>query len=164
MSRKNRKKSKKTGQNFDKIDTKTPAKPDVVFYRGTKEAMLNALHESGGIVTDAAIAAGIDRTTHYVWMKNDPVYAEAVSEISEITLDEAEKTLLSLMRYSEHDPTRMNSARAILQARGKSRGYGTENRKVEHSGEINTTARVEIVARLPDNGRGPVGELPANSI
>ena len=46
-----------------------------------KEAMLEALERSLGIVTTACNAVGVGRTTHYQWMKDDREYREAVKGI-----------------------------------------------------------------------------------
>ncbi|MCC6448747.1 MAG: hypothetical protein IT215_08705, partial [Chitinophagaceae bacterium] len=37
-----------------------------------KKAMIEALEKSLGVVTTAAKAVGIDRSTHYDWYNNDP--------------------------------------------------------------------------------------------
>ena len=55
-----------------------------------KKAMLQALEKSLGIVTTAAKQVGIDRTTHYDWMKADPEYKAAVDAIEDVALDFAE--------------------------------------------------------------------------
>jgi hypothetical protein len=44
-----------------------------------KKAFLGALAETGNI-TSASKLAGIDRTTHYRWLKEDPAYAAAVED------------------------------------------------------------------------------------
>lgn len=59
-------------QTFDKIR------------HGKKRAFLKAYAKTG-IVALSAEAVGIDRTTHYVWLRDDPAYAEAL----EVARDEA---------------------------------------------------------------------------
>ena len=39
-----------------------------------KEAMIEALEKSLGIVSTAAKMVGIDRSTHYAWLKSDEEY------------------------------------------------------------------------------------------
>jgi hypothetical protein len=58
-----------------------------------KSAMLEALEQSLGVVTSAAKKAGIGRTTHYLWMKEDDNYREAVEAIDSVALDFAESQL-----------------------------------------------------------------------
>ena len=58
-----------------------------------KEQMLEALERSLGIVTTACNACGINRSTHYDWMRKDPEYKQAVKDIDNRTLDFAESHL-----------------------------------------------------------------------
>lgn len=83
-----------------------------------KKAMLEALEKSLGIVTTAAKSVGIDRSTHYKWMDNDPAYKEAVSSISDMALDFAESQLQKRMKDG-------SDAAIIfyLKTKGKRRGY-----------------------------------------
>ena len=55
-----------------------------------KPKMIKALRECKGNVTNACKAAGIDRTTHYHWLDNDPDYATAVREVQEEMFDTLE--------------------------------------------------------------------------
>lgn len=55
-----------------------------------KAAFLAALAEVGNI-TQAAELAGIDRKTHYIWMKNDPDYPAAYEEAMEQAADRLEQ-------------------------------------------------------------------------
>ena len=80
--------------------------------------MLQALEKSLGIVTTAAKTAGIDRTTHYEWMKTDEEYKKAVESIGDGVLDFAESSLHKLIKDG-------NPASTIfyLKTKGKKRGY-----------------------------------------
>ena len=93
-----------------------------------KRAMLEALDKSLGIVSTAAKTAGIDRTTHYNWLKDDPEYKAAVDQIQESVIDFAESHLYKLIKEG-------NPAANIfyLKTKGKSRGY-IERQEVEVSG------------------------------
>lgn len=93
-----------------------------------KRAMLEALDKSLGIVSTAAKTAGIDRTTHYNWLKEDPEYKAAVDQIQESVIDFAESHLYKLIKEG-------NPAANIfyLKTKGKSRGY-IERQEVEVSG------------------------------
>lgn len=90
-----------------------------------KEAMLEALERSLGIVTTACNACGINRSTHYDWMKKDPDYKQAVRDIENRTLDFAESHLHQLIRQG-------NPAATIffLKTKGKARGY-VERQEIE---------------------------------
>ena len=90
-----------------------------------KKQMLEALERSLGIVTTACNAAGIGRTTHYRWMKDDPEYKQAVKDIDNRTLDFAESHLHKLIKEG-------NPAATIffLKTKGKARGY-VERQEIE---------------------------------
>lgn len=51
--------------------------------KAKKEAMLEALRGSLGVVMPACKTVGIDRRTHYYWLKKDPEYAKAAEEVAE---------------------------------------------------------------------------------
>ncbi len=65
-----------------------------------KEAMIEALEKSLGIVSTAVKMAGISRGTHYNWLKEDTDYKKAVDSIQDGVLDFAE----SHLRYSSSRP------------------------------------------------------------
>ncbi len=93
--------------NNERISTKTQ-----------KKAMLQALEATLGVVTAACIECGIERKTHYRWMKSDPKYAAAVDDIQNIAIDFAESKL--------HQQIRSNNTTAtifFLKTKGKNRGY-----------------------------------------
>ena len=90
-----------------------------------KKQMLEALERSLGIVTTACNAIGINRSTHYDWLKKDNDYADKVKAIEGRTLDFAESHLHKLIKEG-------NPAATIffLKTRGKSRGY-VERQEIE---------------------------------
>jgi hypothetical protein len=90
---------------MDKIDT-------------NKEAMLEALEASLGIVSTAAKKANVGRSTHYKWIQEDAEYKSAVEEIQEGVLDFAESHLYKLIKDG-------NPAANIfyLKTKGRKRGY-----------------------------------------
>jgi hypothetical protein len=90
-----------------------------------KEAMLEALEKSLGIVSTAAKMVGIDRSTHYAWMKSDEEYKKAVASIQDGVLDFAESHLYKLVKEG-------NPAATIffLKTKGKKRGY-IERQEIE---------------------------------
>lgn len=83
-----------------------------------KKAMLEALEKSLGIVTTAAKIAGIDRTTHYAWLKDDPEYKEAVEGIADMTIDFVESQLHKQISDGE-----VSSTIFYMKTKGKKRGY-----------------------------------------
>ncbi len=80
--------------------------------------MIKALEQSLGIVTTAAKIAGIDRSTHYDWLKNDEEYKRDVEGLADMVLDFAESQL--------HKQIKDGSGAATifyLKTKGKKRGY-----------------------------------------
>ena len=83
-----------------------------------KNAMLQALEKSLGVVTTASVKANIDRTTHYRWLRTDKDYASKVEELRNIKLDFLESKL--------HEQVQNDNVTALifaLNTQGKSRGY-----------------------------------------
>ena len=83
-----------------------------------KIAMLQALEKTLGVVTSAAKQIGIDRTTHYNWLKEDEEYKRAVESIEDIALDFAESQLHKQIQNGE-----VSSTIFYLKTKGKKRGY-----------------------------------------
>lgn len=83
-----------------------------------KRAMLEALEKSLGVVTMACRSVGIDRTTHYAWMKEDTEYKCKVEELKNVALDFAESQLHQKIKNSD-----TSAIIFFLKTQGKSRGY-----------------------------------------
>jgi len=83
-----------------------------------KQDMLIALEKTLGVVTTAARQIGIERTTHYYWMKEDEDYKKAVQSIDDVALDFAESKLHSLIQNDDTAATIF-----YLKTKGKKRGY-----------------------------------------
>ena len=83
-----------------------------------KEAFLDALEKSMGIMTQAAKTLGINRVTAYQWMKKDPEFADKVEEIQNLVLDFTESKLYELIE--EKNPTAIIF---LLKTKGRDRGY-----------------------------------------
>lgn len=98
--------------------------------------MLLALEQSLGIVTSAAKSVGIDRTTHYLWLKDDEEYKAAVDSIQDITLDFAESQLHKQIKDGE-----VTSTIFYLKTKGKKRGY---IERIENDLSINQLPQVII--------------------
>lgn len=98
--------------------------------------MINALSLHLGIVTSAAKDVGIDRTTHYLWLKEDEDYRLAVESIQDITLDFAESQLHKLIKNDDTTATIF-----YLKTKGKKRGY---IERIENDLSINQMPKVTI--------------------
>ena len=83
-----------------------------------KKAMLEALEKSLGVVTTACKQVGINRSTHYDWLKNDEEYREQVKALENIVLDFAESQLHKQILDGNTTATIF-----LLKTKGKSRGY-----------------------------------------
>jgi len=55
-----------------------------------KRRMLNALSDSKGVVTHALNTSGVTRTTFYLWVRTDDVFAKEVSNWEESSLSKVE--------------------------------------------------------------------------
>lgn len=80
--------------------------------------MIAALEKNIGVVTPAAIAAGIDRSTHYEWLKTDPDYKHAVETLDNLSLDFSESKLYKNIAAGDTTAIIFH-----LKTKGKKRGY-----------------------------------------
>lgn len=87
--------------------------------------MIEALKQTLGVVTSACEAVGIDRKTHYNWLKSDEEYAAAVDDISNVALDFAESALYKKIKEGDTASTIF-----YLKTKGKNRGY-IEKQQIE---------------------------------
>ena len=83
-----------------------------------KEAMLQALENSLGVVTVACKQSDTPRSTYYKWLKEDEQFAKDVKEIENIALDFAESQLHSQIKDGSTSATIF-----YLKTKGKKRGY-----------------------------------------
>ena len=83
-----------------------------------KKAMLEALEQSLGIVTTAAKKAGIDRGSHYRWLKEDDDYKASVERLEDMTIDFAESQLHNQIKEGNTSATIF-----FLKCKAKKRGY-----------------------------------------
>jgi hypothetical protein len=102
-----------------------------------KQAVIEALQESLGIVTTACINAGVSRSQFYEWLKNDKEFAKAVEDIEDVTLDFVEGKLLQNVKDND-----TQSILFYLKTKGKRRGY---------------TERTEIQADITSGGKAFTG-------
>lgn len=101
-----------------------------------KKALLSALVESRGIVTDACKKAGLSRETFYQYCKLDPDFASAVEDAKEQAIDYVEGKLYDLIENEDTTATIF-----FLKTRGKHRGY---SERIEHTGIDNAPIKIEV--------------------
>ena len=112
-----------------------------------KKAMLSALEKSLGIVTTAAKQIGIDRTTHYDWMKADPEYKAAVDAIEDVALDFAESKLHAQIAKGDTTATIF-----YLNNKGKKRGYNRPDSNEKKQQQWPTSISFQVHPTEPSNG------------
>ena len=95
-----------------------------------KKAMIAALEQSLGVVTTAAKIAGIDRSTHYEWLKTDEDYKQKVNDLENVTLDFAESQLHKQVKEGNTTATIF-----LLKTKGKKRGY-IERQEIQMDGSV----------------------------
>lgn len=96
-----------------------------------KKEMIEALKKSLGVVTNACNKVGINRSTHYDWLRDDPKYKAEVLDIEDIAIDFVESKL--------HQSINNGSDTAIifyLKTKAKKRGY-VERQEIERA-EVKT--------------------------
>ena len=98
-----------------------------------KDLMLEALRKSLGIVTTACLSVGIDRSTHYEWLKSDSDYKAKVEALDDVVLDFAESQLHKSINNGSDTATIF-----FLKTKGKKRGY------IEKQEITNTNLNVEV--------------------
>ena len=89
------------------------------------------MQKSLGIVSAACRAVGVDRSTFYHYVHNDPDFAAAVKDVDELALDFVEGKA-----YKQVEDGNTAMIIFMLKTKGKRRGY-IEKQEVEHSGGIN---------------------------
>jgi len=111
-----------------------------------KDAMIQALEKHLGVVTTACKTAGVTRTTHYRWLKEDEDYKNAAEDIENVSLDFAESQLLKQIKDGNTTATIF-----YLKTKGQKRGY-IEKMRTEHSGNIKTTPidKIEVTYDVAD--------------
>jgi len=96
-----------------------------------KKAMIEALEQSRGVVTDACNSTGVGRTTFYSWIKNDKVFKNEVDNIEDVAIDFVESKL-----FKQIENGNITAIIFYLKTKGKKRGY------VERT-EISQTSKIE---------------------
>jgi hypothetical protein len=83
-----------------------------------KTQMIDALHESNGVVTTAIEAVKIHRSTFYKWMKEDEQFKKDVEDIRESALDFVESKMFEKIESGSDTMIIF-----FLKTQGKKRGY-----------------------------------------
>lgn len=83
-----------------------------------KEAVLDALEQSLGVVTTACKMTDTPRSTFYKWVKNDSDFAKKVRELENVSLDFAESKLFEQISSNNTSATIF-----YLKTKGRKRGY-----------------------------------------
>jgi len=104
-----------------------------------KEAMLQALENSLGVVTVACKKTETPRSTYYKWLKEDKEFAQAVKEIENVALDFAESQLHTQIKDGSTSATIF-----YLKTKGKKRGYIERSELDLSSGEEPIKINVNI--------------------
>ncbi len=116
--------------------------------RLTKRAKLDLIQGSGGLLTDIAKLAGVDRTTVYRWREADDDIKQAIAAERTTTTDKAERVVIDAI-----DAGDLNAAKYWLSTIGKDRGFSTRT-EVESTGP--TTPQIVIYeGKAPDDSELP---------
>jgi uncharacterized protein YdiU (UPF0061 family) len=99
-----------------------------------QNAMIEAMIAHLGVATTAAKSIGMARSTHYLWMKEDEDYRNAIHDLKEIKKDFVESKLMKLVENGDTAAT-IFSAKTLL----KDRGY---IERTEHDINIPTAIRI----------------------
>ena len=95
--------------------------------------MLKALEKTMGVVSTAATMAGINRSTHYEWLKTDSEYKQKVDDLENLMLDFAETNLHQQIQEGNTTATIF-----LLKTRGRKRGY-IERQNIQVEADISTS-------------------------
>lgn len=99
--------------------------------RIAKAKMIEAMKRNLGIVTRSAKEVGIDRLTHYLWLKDDPDYKSQIDALIEIKDDFVEGKLYEQIN---------NGDSRLIQYYfdcTRRRGFGNKKQEIELSGSVN---------------------------
>ena len=102
-----------------------------------REEVVEAIAKGLGIKTTIANTLGISRNTLTAWIAKDEEIAAAFDDAQDILLDAAEHQLIVQVRAGD-----VKAIKYLLDAKGKSRGYGADKKVVVEN------ARIEPVERL----------------
>tara|TARA_Y100001937_G_scaffold107291_1_gene149813 strand:+ start:457 stop:837 length:381 start_codon:yes stop_codon:yes gene_type:complete len=109
-----------------------------------KQALIEALEKSLGVVTTACKSVGIARSTYYEWLAKDEHFKKDVASITELALDFAESQLHKQIQDGSTTATIF-----YLKTKGKKRGY-IERHEITGAGGENLNFTIEIIDNSED--------------
>ena len=108
-----------------------------------REEVVTAIAKGLGIKTTIAKDLDISRTTLDAWILADEVIASAFDDAQEIPLDAAEHQLIVQVRAGD-----IKAIKYLLDAKGKSRGYGADRKVVVENIRIEPDERLSRTERV----------------
>ena len=106
-----------------------------------KKALIKAMKECYGIVTNACNIVGISRTAYYDYYKDDPEFKKEIDDVSNVAIDFVEGELFK--RIEKGDITGIIF---YLKSKAKDRGY------VERTEQANTHQFIDSIEVKVING------------
>lgn len=107
-----------------------------------KAKMIACFKETWGNVSAACTEVGINRATHYRWMREDPDYKQAWEDTKEALIDFAEHQLAKNIKAGDN-----TSLIFFLKTQGKSRGY-VERTETKDVTERKSVVDAEAIQRM----------------
>lgn len=104
-----------------------------------KEALLQALEKSLGVVTTACKQLDISRATYYRWLSEDEEFSKSAKDIQDVALDFVESKLFEQIQESSTAATIF-----YLKTKGKKRGYVERSELDLQSGDEPVKINVNI--------------------
>ena len=126
-----------------------------------KQAVLDALAKTLGVVTSACRLAEVPRSVFYEWIAADPDFAKSVKELEDVALDFAETSLFKQIQKGEAAATIF-----YLKTKGKRRGFIERQEIAGPDGgpvSVNPYSSLEDAALVEVGRRLLLGESPAES-
>ena len=123
-----------------------------------KQAMLEALTLSFGVVAHAAKQVGIDRSTHYLWMETDPEYKAAYGDLKEYKKDFIESKLIKLINEGDTAAT-IFAAKTQLKDRGyieRTELTGADGKDLNYNVTLNLGGQPNNNEPIPAAGDKPI--------
>ena len=115
-----------------------------------KDALLQALENSLGIVSTACNRSGISRSSFYKWYKEDEEFRKKVDEIDNLKLDFVESKL-----FKNIENEKEKSIIFYLQHKGHKRGYiQKQNINLTSNEEDIKKIEIEIIKPKGDSSTG----------
>lgn len=111
--------------------------PRSVKIQQTKNALIEAMHKSLGVVTQACKIVGVDRSTFYEYYNSDPDFKAKCDDVSEIAIDFVES---KLFKQIENGDT--TASIFYLKTKGKNRGYIQTSEHINHN--LNKEITIDI--------------------